>query len=380
MGSPTLSTPPSSLANDNRSNTSNNNQHATEQGLHVGNNIPTERGLYYSNKEVSTHQRQDSQGINNYSQHRHSLSSLPDEEDEINWDHHRRPHSPRTLSFGISSTSTPPQTTHKSIKTLSADSGYGTTRQPPAIPTSSHIPLELVSLFDQQQHCPTSTFQESYHASCTDDEDDSGIDHQSVYTSSPIGPSTPPPSSNDTIGKNGKSSISSRLSAGLSLGKKFSLRQKTPFHMRYQEWTETRLNTSTKPSVIHMFDPSEPPLVHPSVSSPLLSKPSKHHPPPSNMISLATEDSATEQQQQPVLDIAQLPPCEAITRRKSTGNLEAQKQPTIDRTPSELADQQDSLKLIDTNGQVIGRYVRNAWKQSPDIHANLLSFSFIETW
>ncbi|KAI8333119.1 hypothetical protein BC941DRAFT_455229 [Chlamydoabsidia padenii] len=373
IGSSMLSTPLTPLADDNKT-TSSTYEHATyHQGSHIGSNIPTEKGLDQLKEANSYHSGdlslllsiQQRRGSNDLQQHRTSLWSLPDEEDDIDWNHHHRPQSPRTQSFGPSSLPTTPQSTFKSIKIPSTDSGYGTAQQPTP-PQSTTVPLKLVSLFDQsQQHCPitpSSTSYQTYNGSGTDDDDDD-MNLQTTCDTSP--------SSNDS-NKNGKGSISSRLSSLSSFGKKFSLRQKTPFHMRYQEWTESHMNnnSNTKPSVINLFDlpnlDTSSSLVHPSVSSPLLSKShqqftitDKHHSSDNNNnnranLTIQESTSSTEPLPTDIINSSSLG--ETLTRRKSTSNLEGQKRSTITRTSSEIVCQQDSLELIGVDGQVTAKY------------------------
>jgi hypothetical protein len=189
-----------------------------------------------------------------------------------------------------------------------------------------------------------------------------------ITQSNAYGVTTPPPSNGGS--KNSKGSIASRLSS-LPFGKKFSLRQKTPFHMRYQEWTESRVNSnsSNKPSVMDLFPPSAAddmpsPLVHSSLSSPLLSKHprTEQYQPMTTMEELSSTTDRTSTIEQTIMDQSSIG--ESMIRRKSTGNLiTSQKRETIIRTSSDSVCQQSNLELIDGGGQVIGKYVSKKKRQ-----------------
>ncbi|SAM02184.1 hypothetical protein [Absidia glauca] len=289
---------------------------------------------------LSTQQErgQDSQGINYYhhnpQQHPHySLSSLPDEEDGHDY------------CFDLASTSFVAYQTSGSIKTVSSDSGYGTTRQSSwnqrkSRHTDHHpIPIQLASLFDGG---PVS-------------QDPSlNINHDLTL---PLSTNTATTASND-----------SRLS-DLSLSR-------TPFQPRHDEWTETCLNnarttndstSNSKPSVIDMF--SVPDQLQSSASSPLLcksrSKQQHHH----STIS-PVEHALQKLAMAPPVSSSPLPPMpeqqapnsihgppynEPMSRRKSTGNLTPQKNGSITRTSSEIV-YENNLELIDIDGQVTGTY------------------------
>lgn len=382
MGSPVLSTPLPPCISDN--DQINHHRYHADQPKSLGTRNSIKMNQYKESNAndtslpISTQQErgQDSQGINYYHHNsqkhpQYSSPSLPDEENDHDY------------CFDLASTSLATYQTSGSIKTVSSDSGYGTIRQSSWNQRKTRqinhhpVPAQLVSLFDGEPIvCQDASLNNNHDLAL--------------------------PPSFDTATKACKDT---RLS-DLSFGKTRSLRQKTPFHRRYHEWTETPLNnthttnSSTsigKPSIIDMF--SVPDQLQSSASSPLLCKNRSKQQRQNQTTIVPVEHALQKLTMVPPVSSSPLPPMPEqqessnihgipyngpIARRKSTGNLTPQKNGSITRTSSEIV-YENNLELIDIDGQVTGTYVSIINNRKDD--ALICSFTGIfffyaclETW
>jgi hypothetical protein len=346
MDSRVLSTPPPPPCISDNKQTNHHLYHADQpKSLGIRNSIKMnqykESNANDTSLPLSTQQErgQDSQGINYYhhnpQQHpQYSLSSLHDEEDDHDY------------YFDLAPTSFVAHQTSGSIKTVSSDSGYGTTRQSSwnqrkTRQTHHHpMPIQLASLFDGGSVSQ-----------------DPSLDTNHDLTS-PLSTNSATKASNDS------------RPSDLSLSR-------IPFQTQYDEWTGTCLNnprttndstSNSKPSVIDMF--SVPDQLQSSASSPLLCKSRSKHQHHHSTIS-PVEHALEKLAMVPPVSLSPLPPMpeqqvsnsihglpynEPMARRKSTGNLTPQKNGSITRTSSEIV-YENNLELIDIDGQVTGTYV-----------------------